>query len=86
MTPDDLDDAAPDGRDAIYAELRDGIVAGSITGQLPTRRELAQAHRVSEATIGRVVRQLKADGLVVTLGGRGTWVAKPRPRKGSGAQ
>lgn len=81
MTSDDLDDAAPDGRDAIYAELRDGIVGGTITGQLPTRRELAQAHRVSEATIGRVVRRLKAEGLVVTLGGRGTWVAKRRTRK-----
>lgn len=78
MASDDLDDEAPDSREDIYTALHDGIVNGSITGRLPTRAALARRHRVSEWTIGRAIRRLKADGLVVTRGGSGTWVTPPR--------
>lgn len=67
---------APDSREEIYELLRAGILDGSLRGHLPTRETLAARHGVSPSTIGRAIRQLKADGLVVTRGGRGTWVAR----------
>ena len=72
----DDDEVAPDSREEIYAQLRDGILDGSLRGRLPTREVLAARHRVSVETIGRVIDRLKSDGLVVTRGGRGTWVAR----------
>lgn len=70
------DDEVPDSGDEIYAELKRGIIDGSLRGQLPTRAVLAERHRVSVWTIGRVIERLKNEGLVVTRGSRGTWVAR----------
>lgn len=73
--PDELDEA-PDSGEDIYNDLRKGILDGTLRGQLPNREVLAAKHRVSVWTIGRVIDRLKNEGLVVTRGGRGTWVAR----------
>lgn len=73
-------DEVPDSAAEIHAQLRAGILDGSLRGRLPTREALATRHGVSVWTIGRVIDRLKAEGLVVTRGGRGTWVV---PRRNS---
>lgn len=74
--PDDQRDEAPDSSEEIYALLRDQILDGALRGRLPTREVLADRHGVSVWTIGRVITRLRNDGLVVTRGGNGTWVAR----------
>lgn len=76
--PDDERDEAPDSGEQIYIALRAQILGGTLRGRLPTRETLAERHGVSVWTIGRVVDRLKTEGLVVTRGGRGTWVAPRR--------
>lgn len=66
----------PDSGAEIYESLRQQILSGELTGRIPTRDALAAKHRVSVWTIGDVIRRLKEDGLVVTRGGNGTWVAE----------
>ena len=52
----------------------DTMPAGS---QLPSVRELMRRYRVGPATVGAAFAQLAAEGLVVTLPGRGSFVAPP---------
>lgn len=78
--PDDDQEEVPDSGAEIYAELRGGILDGTVRGRLPTREALAKRHNVSVWTIGRVIDRLKHEGLVVTRGSRGTWVAPRRTR------
>lgn len=65
----------PASGEEIYAHLRRQIVDGKLTGRIPTREALAAEHGVSVWTIGDVVKRLKAEGMLVTRGGNGTWVA-----------
>ena len=77
--PDEQREEAPDSSDDIYATLRAQILDGTLRGRLPTREILAERHGVSVWTIGRVITRLRNDGLVVTRGGNGTWVARREP-------
>lgn len=58
----------------IVDDLRSQIESGSLTGQIPTRMRLGEMYGVSGMTIDRVVRELKADGLIVTVPGLGMFV------------
>jgi DNA-binding transcriptional MocR family regulator len=67
---------ADDGsRRALVASLRSSVDALPAGTQLPSVRELMRRHRVGPATVGAAFAQLVAEGRVVTLPGRGTFVA-----------
>ncbi len=64
----------------IVAELRTAILDGELPpgDRLGSEWELAERFRTSRPTVRRAVAVLKAEGLVVTEQGRGTFV-RPRP-------
>jgi DNA-binding GntR family transcriptional regulator len=56
--------------------LRARIVSGELAkGQsLPSEKTLQQEHGVSRGTVREAVKALQAEGLVITIQGRGTFV------------
>ena len=74
----------------IYVQLRDQIAAAIGRGdlgpgaQLPTMREVAVALKIDLNTVQRAYAELEAEGLLIKVQGRGSFVAdKPRPRSRS---
>ncbi|HWF64930.1 MAG TPA: GntR family transcriptional regulator [Rhizomicrobium sp.] len=74
----------------IYVQLRDQIAAAIGRGdlqpgvQLPTMREVAVKLAIDLNTVQRAYAELEADGLLVKVQGRGSFVAeKPQPRSRS---
>lgn len=64
----------------VAADIRDRITSGELgPGQvLPSETEMHQQYGISRPTIRRVIGQLRAEGLVVTIQGSGTFVREPR--------
>jgi DNA-binding GntR family transcriptional regulator len=58
----------------IADDLRAKIESGEITGQLPTRAELAEEYGVADMTVGRAIDVLKDEGLVMGVAGLGVFV------------
>ncbi|HEY2076580.1 MAG TPA: winged helix-turn-helix domain-containing protein [Streptosporangiaceae bacterium] len=58
----------------IADDLRDQIKSGELTGQLPTRAQLAESYRVSDMTVGAALKVLKDEGLIYGIAGLGTFV------------
>jgi DNA-binding GntR family transcriptional regulator len=58
-------------------ELRAQIESGALAkGQaLPSESYLQQEHGVARGTVREAVKLLRAEGLVITIQGRGTYVA-----------
>lgn len=54
--------------------IRTQIVTSKLTGLIPSVRTLAQEYGVAQVTAVRAVELLKADGPVVTVRGKGTYV------------
>ena len=46
---------------------------------LPSEKQLEQEFGVARGTARKAVAQLRSDGLVVTVAGRGSYVADPLP-------
>jgi GntR family transcriptional regulator len=74
----------------IYVQVRDQIAAAIGRGQLqpgaqlPTMREVAVALAIDLNTVQRAYAELEAEGLLVKVRGRGSFVAeKPKPRSRS---
>ncbi len=65
----------------IESYLRQGILSGSLAPEtrLPATRELAQLLGVNRITVENAYAQLKADGLVDSQVGSGTYVLLPTP-------
>ncbi len=59
----------------MVSSLRGSVDALPSGSQLPGVRELMRRYKVGPATVGAAFAQLAAEGLVVTLPGRGTFVA-----------
>lgn len=59
--------------------LRDGITEGRYPPRmpLPSAKTLSQEHGIAVGTVMRAFDVLRAEGLVVTVAGRGVWV-KPK--------
>ncbi len=57
--------------------LRDAIAAGVYQprAQLPSEKALEDEHGVSRGTVRHAVRVLEAEGLIVVIQGRGSFVA-----------
>ena len=77
----DLTPLDPTAADQPYEQLRTQIAARVASGELaagtrlPTVRALAGELRLAVNTVARVYRELETDGVVVTEGRRGTFVA-----------
>lgn len=74
MTVDHLDPTPL--YEQLAAVLRQVIQSGDIQPRdlLPSESQLQQTYGVSRGTIRRALEILKAEGLVVTIAGRGTFV------------
>lgn len=61
--------------------LRASIASGELApgARLPSERDLAEAESVSRTTVVAAYNLLRADSLVQTRRGLGTWVAAPPP-------
>lgn len=58
----------------LAAILRAQITSGQFTDKLPSESYLQQEHGVSRGTVRRAIEILTADGLVYTIGARGTFI------------
>ena len=71
----------PDSATPLYVQvatlLRGRIESGELVSRLPSLRTITQEYGVSHITAEKAVHVLREDGLVVTVIGRGTFVAKP---------
>jgi regulatory GntR family protein len=59
----------------VAALLRARIESGELTSRLPSLKTIAQEYGVSHITTEKAMQVLRDDGLVVTVVGRGTFVA-----------
>lgn len=66
----------------LAAILRARIKSGEITSKLPSESWLQQEHGVSRGTVRRAIEILAGEGLVFTIGARGTFVGSPPEGRG----
>ena len=61
----------------VARDIEADITAGRLTPdmRLPNELELSQQYGVARMTVRRAIAQLRDKGLVVTIHGRGSWVA-----------
>ena len=75
----------PDSQEPPFEQLRRQVATRAASGdlpsgtRLPTVRGLAEQLGVATGTVARAYRELEADGVVVTEGRRGTFVASAAP-------
>jgi DNA-binding GntR family transcriptional regulator len=73
----------PYGRDHSYVQVADDIArrinAGEMTLKLPSERALAEEYQVAYTTVRHAMQILRERGLIVTIHGRGTFVAASLP-------
>jgi DNA-binding GntR family transcriptional regulator len=75
---------ATDFDDAQYRRIADSLRSRIANGELapgarlPSERDLAESAAVSRTTVVAAYNLLRADSLVETRRGLGTWVAAPR--------
>lgn len=73
----------PDGPQLVYVAVADHIAARIAAGELapgarlPSERDLAAEYGVAYLTVRRAAAVLRGRGLIVTVHGRGTYVAGP---------
>jgi len=73
----------PDHRLPLYHRLRDTMIEKITTREwqpdtaIPTEAELSKTYQVAIGTVRKAVETLVADGLLVRLQGRGTFVRRP---------
>lgn len=67
--------------DQIYSQIRDQIIAGSLTEHqmLPSIRGLAKDLRISFLTTKHAYDQLESEGFLYTIPGKGCYVAPKNP-------
>ena len=81
MTEDDRPLIRPDGPRLVYVQVADHIAGRIESGdlapgdRLPPERELAVVYGVAYDTIRRANELLRERGLIITVHGRGTFVA-----------
>jgi DNA-binding GntR family transcriptional regulator len=71
-----IDEGSPDWPyRQVAARLRERIAAGQLGPRLPSYMTLAHELGVSPMTVQRAIGVLRDEGLIVTVPGRGTFVA-----------
>lgn len=79
------DIAAPGGQDLVYVRVAADIAARIASGELApgtrlrSERDLADHYGVAYGTMRRAMQHLREQGLIVTIHGRGTFVAQQSP-------
>ena len=58
----------------VLNDLRRKIQSGELTGQLPSRLDMASEYGVSHMTVQRAIDALKEEGLVQSVAGLGVFV------------
>lgn len=58
--------------------LRARITSGELSGRLPSERTLSQTYEIAVGTVRKAIDALRAEGLVYTQHGWGTFTV-PRP-------
>ncbi|MDT0304853.1 winged helix-turn-helix domain-containing protein [Streptomonospora wellingtoniae] len=83
----------PQGPDLVYAALADHVVARVVAGdlvpgaRLPAERDLAEEYGVAYMTVRRAMQVLRERGVVVTVHGKGTFIAQDAlPNIGQGRE
>ncbi len=81
----DLDASAPTRRSRSTQQVKrlvmEGIRNGEYAGaRLPSETHLVERLNVSRMTVHRALRELKAEGVIVRVPGRGTFVSEEKPR------
>ncbi|MFE4653607.1 GntR family transcriptional regulator [Streptomyces sp. NPDC056707] len=80
---DDMPVINPAGPQLVYVVVADHIAAQIADGRLPVGARLpgelamAEMYGIARMTVARSVRELRERGLVVTVRGKGTFVAEP---------
>ena len=73
----------PYGREHSYVQVADDIARrigiGEIALKLPSERALADEYQVAYTTVRHAMQILRERGLIVTIHGRGTFVAAALP-------
>ncbi|MDS1270948.1 winged helix-turn-helix domain-containing protein [Lipingzhangella sp. LS1_29] len=78
----------PKGPELLYAALADHIAARIAVGELQPNmrlapeRELAEEYGVAYLTVRRAMKELRERGLIVTVHGKGTFIAEQPPGDG----
>jgi DNA-binding GntR family transcriptional regulator len=71
-----IDTGSPDWPyQQVAAVIRDRIRAGELGPRLPSYMDLAHELKVSPMTVQRAIGVLRDEGLIITIRGRGTFVA-----------
>lgn len=84
VTDDDMPAIHLDGPELVYVQVANHLAARIAAGEfqpgarLPPERELATFYGVAYDTIRRANGILRESGLIVTVHGRGTFVARKR--------
>lgn len=77
----------PQGPDLVYAALADHVVARVAAedlvpgARLPAERDLAEGYGVAYMTVRRAMQVLRERGVVVTVHGKGTFIAQDARQK-----
>lgn len=80
---DDLPVIDPAGPELVYMVVADHVAAQIADGRLepgariPGELDMAATYGIARMTVARAVRELRDRGLVVTVRGKGTFVAQP---------
>ncbi|SED14633.1 GntR family transcriptional regulator [Streptomyces sp. TLI_105] len=75
----------PQGPQLVYVAVADHIAARIAAGalppgaRLPAERDLAKEYGVAYLTVRRAAQVLRERGLILTVHGKGTFVADPLP-------
>ena len=56
--------------------IREQIRSGKLTGRVPSVKSLTQEHGVSHITAEKALAELKAEGLIHSVIGKGTFVTR----------
>jgi len=81
----EIPDFDPQGPQLVYVAVADHVAARIAAGELrpgtrlPAERDLAVEYGVAYLTVRRAAQVLRERGLIVTVHGKGTFVADPLP-------
>ncbi len=76
----------PNSPEPLYQQVKRLVVDGIRSGEwgsdkrLPSENHLVERLNVSRMTVHRALRELKAEGVIVRVPGRGTFVSSEKPR------
>jgi GntR family histidine utilization transcriptional repressor len=76
----------PDSPEPLYQQVKQFVIDGIRSGEwgddkrVPSENFLVERLNVSRMTVHRALRELKAEGVIVRVPGRGTFVSAEKPR------